>query len=93
MKRILAALAVLFLACRTHSSAEPAPSPGGAPAVLDADAVVRAAGGTPEVSGNVVKVSFPRKDTPVQIDRWDAVPPFMGLTSYVAFTPAARVRS
>jgi hypothetical protein len=34
-----------------------------------------------------VKVSFPRKDTPVQIDRWEAVPPFMGLTSYAAFTP------
>jgi hypothetical protein len=44
-------------------------------------------GGTAEVTGKVVKVNFPRTDVPVQIDGWSNVPPFMGLTSYAAFTP------
>ncbi|HVY49235.1 MAG TPA: DUF1259 domain-containing protein, partial [Minicystis sp.] len=34
----------------------------------------------------VVKVSFPRADVPVTVDGWK-MPPFMGLTSWVAFTP------
>jgi hypothetical protein len=36
---------------------------------------------------NVFKVSKPRTDIPVKVDQW-AMPPFMGLTSYAAFTPA-----
>lgn len=35
---------------------------------------------------NVFKVSSPRTDIKVQVDRW-AMPPFMGLTSYAAFMP------
>jgi hypothetical protein len=65
-----------------------AEAPPAAP--LDANAIKAATGGTPEVAGNVVKANFPRTDTPVQIDGWQNVPPFMGLTSYVAFLPHAR---
>jgi hypothetical protein len=35
---------------------------------------------------NVFKVSSPRNDIKVQVDGW-GMPPFMGLTSYAAFTP------
>jgi hypothetical protein len=56
---------------------------------IDPTAVAMATGGTPEVSGPVVKVSFPRADMPISIDGWDNVPPFVGLTSYAAFTPAS----
>lgn len=54
---------------------------------LDPRTITSITGGSPEVSGNVVKVSFPRKDVPVQIDGWNDVPPFMGLTSYASFMP------
>ena len=37
----------------------------------------------------VVKASFPRKDVDVAVDGWK-VAPFMGLTSWVAFTPGKR---
>lgn len=36
-----------------------------------------------------VKVSFPRKDVEVLVDAWK-MPPFMGLTSWVALTPARK---
>jgi hypothetical protein len=58
-----------------------------AASALDPNAITSVTGGTPEVSGNVVKVNFPRKDVPVQIDGWSNVPPFMGLTSYASFMP------
>ncbi|TCW84250.1 hypothetical protein C5O80_14460 [Burkholderia sp. SRS-46] len=35
---------------------------------------------------NVFKVTMPRNDVKVQVDEW-AMPPFMGLTSWAAFTP------
>lgn len=35
---------------------------------------------------NVFKVTKPRNDVKVQVDEW-AMPPFMGLTSWAAFTP------
>ena len=57
------------------------------PPPLDTNAITKVTGGTPETSGNVVKVNFPRKDVPVRIDEWNNVPPFMGLTSYAAFMP------
>jgi hypothetical protein len=44
-------------------------------------------GAKPEVSGSVVKVSFPRTDVPVEVDGWASMPPFMGLTSWAAFEP------
>jgi hypothetical protein len=37
-----------------------------------------------------VKVSFPRTDIPVEVDGWTSVPPFMGLTSWAAFTPGEK---
>jgi hypothetical protein len=36
---------------------------------------------------NVFKISQPRSDVKVEVDRWQ-MPPFMGLTSWAAFTPA-----
>lgn len=36
---------------------------------------------------NVFKISKPRTDVKVEVDRWQ-LPPFMGLTSWAAFTPA-----
>jgi Domain of Unknown Function (DUF1259) len=63
--------------------------PGAAAPPLEPSSVTAATGGgTAEFAGKVVKVSFPRTDTPVQIDGWSNVPPFMGLTSYTAFMPA-----
>jgi hypothetical protein len=42
--------------------------------------------GTYNAKENVFKVSSPRTDIKVQVDGW-SMPPFMGLTSYAAFTP------
>jgi hypothetical protein len=36
---------------------------------------------------NVFKVTKPRTDVKIQVDQW-AMPPFMGLASWAAFTPA-----
>jgi hypothetical protein len=36
---------------------------------------------------NVFKISKPREDVKVKVDQW-SMPPFMGLTSWAAFTPA-----
>src|SRR5881394_3886051 len=38
---------------------------------------------------NVFKVSKPRDDVKVNVDRW-SMPPFMGLTSWAAFTPMSK---
>jgi hypothetical protein len=43
--------------------------------------------GTYSKEENVFKVSKPRSEVKVQVDKW-AMPPFMGLTSWAAFTPA-----
>jgi Domain of Unknown Function (DUF1259) len=55
--------------------------------MIDPNAVATATAGTPQVTGHIVKVTFPRTDMPFTIDNWTAMPPFMGLTSYAAFTP------
>lgn len=84
-----AVLSVFLLACAATPKPAPVPS---APVVvkpLDANAVATATGGTPEVAGEVVKVSFPRKDLGVTVDGY-AMAPFMGLTSWAAFSPAAK---
>jgi hypothetical protein len=57
---------------------------------IDPAAVAAATGGKPETSDKVVKVSFPRTDVPVSVDGWNGVPPFMGLTSWAAFTPGEK---
>jgi hypothetical protein len=43
--------------------------------------------GTYSAEENVFKVSQPRTDVKIRVDRW-AMAPFMGLTSWAAFTPA-----
>ena len=43
--------------------------------------------GSYDKAENVFKVSKPRDDVKISVDRW-TLPPFMGLTSWAAFTPA-----
>lgn len=43
--------------------------------------------GTYNKEENVFKISKPRTDVKVKVDQW-SMPPFMGLTSWAAFTPA-----
>lgn len=43
--------------------------------------------GTYSKEENVFKISKPRKEVSVEVDHWN-LPPFMGLTSWAAFTPA-----
>jgi uncharacterized protein DUF1259 len=56
---------------------------------LDTAAIEQATGlkGTMIAEESVFKVSKPRADVKVQVDQW-AMPPFMGLGSWAAFTPA-----
>jgi Domain of Unknown Function (DUF1259) len=56
---------------------------------LDTAAIERATGlkGTMISEENVFKVGKPRTDVKVEVDQW-AMPPFMGLGSWAAFTPA-----
>lgn len=77
------------------STTTPAPSgqasvsaPALSPAI-DERAVAAATGvEKPDTSPDgVVKASFPRKDVDVSVDGWK-MPPFMGLTSWAAFSPA-----
>jgi hypothetical protein len=74
-----AACAMLVLACASFAQ-----SPA-----LDTTAIEQATGlqGTMISEENVFKVSKPRTDVKVQVDQW-AMPPFMGLGSWAAFTPA-----
>jgi hypothetical protein len=57
---------------------------------VDAATVAAATGGKPETTDNVVKVSFARDDVKVDIDGWNKVPAFMGLTAWAAFVPAEK---
>ena len=43
--------------------------------------------GTYSKEENVFKISKPRTDLKIQVDKW-TMPPFMGLTSWSAFVPA-----
>jgi hypothetical protein len=70
-----------------------APTPAALPPVpkaVDAAQVATLTGAKPELAGLVVKVSFPRTDVPVEVDGWKNLPPFMGLTSWAAFTPGEK---
>jgi hypothetical protein len=88
---IAVALSALTASCEQgQSQPSPASSTQPSPAApIDANAVASATGGKPEVSEGVAKVSFPRDDVKVEVDKW-AMPPFMGLTSWAAFTPAQK---
>ena len=56
---------------------------------LDTAAIEQATGlkGQLIAEENVFKVTKPRTDVKIQVDQW-AMPPFMGLGSWAAFTPA-----
>ena len=64
---------------------------GLAAARLDTAAIERATGlqGSYDKAENVFKVSKPRDDVKAKVDGW-TMPPFMGLTSWAAFTPAGK---
>jgi len=97
-----AALSAMFLlACGGSNAASPPPAsptaaqvPSAPPSsnakAIDANVVASLTGGKPEQSEGAVKVSFPRTDVPVEVDGWNNVPPFMGLTSWAAFTPGEK---
>ena len=59
-----------------------------APATIDSAAIEAITGlkGNHNKVENVFKVSKPRTDVKVSVDRW-TLPPFMGITSWAAFTP------
>lgn len=73
------------------SKAAPAAEPAPLSPAIDEKAVADATGVEKvETSPDgVVKATFPRRDVEVAVDGWK-VPPFMGLTSWVAFTPARK---
>src|SRR5690349_3070094 len=58
-------------------------------AILDTAEIERLTGlkGTYSKEENVFKVSKPRTDVKIQVDKWP-MPPFMGLGSWAAFAPA-----
>jgi hypothetical protein len=85
--------------CSSSAQAAAPPNAGNAPVQsapkvdakpIDPGSVAAATGGKPETTDKVVKVSFPRNDVPVTVDGWSNVPPFMGLTSWAAFTPGEK---
>lgn len=57
--------------------------------ILDPQRIGALVGGKLEAAGKSVKVSFPRSDVAVEVDGW-TMPPFMGLTSWVTFTPGEK---
>ncbi|MEZ4312424.1 MAG: DUF1259 domain-containing protein [Polyangiaceae bacterium] len=73
-------------ATATATAETRAGAPGAAP--IDPAKVEAATGLKPEVSDGVAKVSSPRTEK-VEVDGW-AMPPFMGLTSWAAFTPGEK---
>lgn len=83
-------LTIFALGCEgngaRHSGAQTQPASPSPP--LDADGVAKATGSpsAERSADGVVKVSFPRADVGVDIDGW-RMPPFMGLTSWAAFSP------
>jgi hypothetical protein len=78
----LAACAAGLISC---TSSPPPASPSGA---LDTAAIELLTGlkGTYNQTENVFKVSKPRDDLKLSVDRW-SLPPFMGITSYASFMP------
>lgn len=66
----------------------PATEPRAASAPLNEKAVAAATGveNVEKSPDGVLKASWPRKDVEVLVDGWK-MPPFMGLTSWVAFSP------
>jgi hypothetical protein len=91
MRRSLLVLLPLLVACggapAAQSPATPTTHQAKLSPPLDEKAVAAATGvEKPESAGGVVKVSIPRKDVEVLVDRMK-LPPFLGLTSWAAFSP------
>jgi hypothetical protein len=85
---IAVAPAQTIAARRADPSGVPSPASPKLSPPIEVQAVASATGvEKPEASDGVVKVSFPRSDVPVVVDG-SKLPPFMGLTSWVAFGPA-----
>src|SRR5215211_6923420 len=66
-------------------------SPLAVHAALDTNQIEQLTGmkGTFTAAENVFKVTAPRNDLPVTVDGW-TMPPFMGLTSWAAFTEGGK---
>ncbi len=83
-----------YIATPSSGAPTPAPTPPvvatAAAHPIDSGAVEAATGGKAEVSGSVVKVSFPRTDVPVDVDAVHKMSPFLGLTSWAGFTPGEK---
>jgi hypothetical protein len=76
---VAVSIAVALALCATVAAAQ---------AKLDGAAIERMTGlkSTYSEKENVVKVTSPRSDVKIRVDGW-SMPPFMGLTSWAAFTP------
>jgi hypothetical protein len=84
LNRTAFVLATSLCACAIASA-----TPSNSHTALDTVRIEQITGlkGTFSERENVFKVSKPRTDVPIQVDGL-AMPPFMGLTSWAAFTPA-----
>jgi hypothetical protein len=58
-------------------------------ATIEPSAIERITGLKGALNGTVFKVTAPRNDVAVKVDGWTA-PPFMGLTSWAAFSPGGK---
>lgn len=83
LKRFVPAVAAAVIACAAAS-----PAVAQQHAALDTARIEQITGlkGSYSAKEDVFKVSKPRNDVKIQVDEW-TVPPFMGLTSWAAFTP------
>src|SRR5262249_28842714 len=76
------AVAATVAVAPSAQTAPPSPPPISEKAVADATGVEKA----DTRPDGVVKASFPRKAVGVAVEGWK-IPPFMGVTSWAAFTP------
>jgi len=74
----------------TSAQAQNAPLATSPPKAIDPNLVASITGAKPDQADGTVKVSFPRTDVAVDVDGWSNLPPFMGLTSWAAFTPGEK---
>jgi hypothetical protein len=79
--RLLVPIALLVSACAPAAQMVRVPIPKFA---MTPEAIATATGGKPEFTDGVIRVSFPRMDVQAEVDG-AKLPPFLGLTSWVAF--------
>ncbi|CAM2185643.1 DUF1259 domain-containing protein [Paraburkholderia sacchari] len=82
-RKLTRAAAAALVACAIAGQAGAQQHPGIDTAQIEQITGMKGAWSAKE---NVFKVSKPRNDVKVQVDEW-VMPPFMGLTSWAAFTP------